>query len=602
MGFYFNNSLIGGDTVNRKKEKKNNKNNKQNKNLLRVCYILCTIAILVFIAFGIYSNTKPVEYDISYLEFQQMLKDGDIERVEYNKNSETITIFENNSDKGLTVLNPGYDDFRKDLLESGVKLDIKKSTFTNILINILINVPSLILVGILIYFLSKSLNIGGSSNFKIFDGDEAVTFKDVAGMDDIKSEVQFAVDALKNHTKLASAGARPTRGIILEGPPGTGKTLLARAIAGEAKVPLISTSGSDFVEMFVGLGAARVRQLYKLARSQAPCVIFIDEIDAVGRKRRSGNSADTEGSQTLNALLQKMDGIGSGDGILVIAATNFIEDLDPALLRPGRFDRRIAITAPNDKQSRDEIIKVHLKNKTLESGCDFEKISKLMFGLTGAEIASVLNEAVILSIRDSRDGIISIRDIDEATMKLRTSGVVIHSCTDNDKKIAAIHEAGHAIMNCLNGRAVSKVSITAYNSGVGGITITDVDCYKDKFRTKSQFIGDIEILLAGMVAERIVFGEHTFGCSNDLERATAICKQIIFSYGMLEDNVVNLKGLNSGEYFLDDSKIIMDKVNKMLIECKSNTYNKLLEYKDELLRLAERLQEEETVLDYTLVV
>lgn len=573
------------------------------KRVIKWTNILLVIGVFVLIGtmgYTAFKDTRPAESDLSYIDFMDKVNAGEVEKADIVKDEDSFKVYMKDGTEHQ-VVNPGNEEFKKELLEKGVTLQVRKRTAENAITSTIVSVPTIVIMFAICIMVFKYM--GGTANtiFKVLKNENAITFEDVAGMDDIKKEVQFAVDTLKNYKELYKAGARPTKGIILEGPPGTGKTLIAKAIAGEAKVPFISTSGSDFIEMFAGLGASRVRALWELAITNAPCVIFIDEIDAVGRRRQSANSgAQMESNQTLNALLQKMDGLSGDSGILVVAATNMVEDLDPALLRPGRFDKKIYIGAPKFKKDRDAIIGVHIRNKKLSEGLTVEDISKLMFGLTGAEIESSLNEAVIISIQRGRKGIISFEDIDEAVMKLRVNGVIVNNYTEHDKYVAAVHEAGHAIMNRIVGKKVSKVSIVAYSSGVGGVTVSDIDEEMTQFRTKTDFIKDVKILLAGMVAERIVFGENSLGCSNDLERATSICKSMIGLWGMSEDFIISIKTFYNDKMAVGDSNTIMDMVNKLELSILNETSYLLQKHEKELRTLADELVEKETVINFDL--
>lgn len=560
--------------------------------------IILGILVIIFSLFiQAYNETKPAEANLTYTEFKNMLDNEKISKAQIISNSDTFTITDTDGNE-YEVINPKYDDFRKDLLEQGVEIEVRKTSLASSISSVMVTIPVTIMMFIICLLLLQQMGRTTGSNFRLLKNEDTVTFDDVAGLKEIKTEVQFAIDTLKYHNELSNVGCRPTRGIILEGPPGTGKTLIAKAIAGEAKVPFISTSGSDFIEMFAGLGAARVRGLWQLASENAPCVIFIDEIDAVGRRRQSANSgAQMESNQTLNAILQKMDGLGNNSGILVIGATNMISDLDPALLRPGRFDKKIYVGPPKTKESRDEIIKLHLKNKVMEEDTEFDDVSKAMFGLTGAEIESTLNEAVMISIQNHRNGVINYSDIDEAVMKLRVSGVVVNNYTEKDRYVAAVHEAGHAIMNLILGRNVSKVSITAYSSGVGGVTVTDVDSKVNQFKFKSELTSDLKILLAGMIAERIIFGENSVGCSNDLERSTELAKSMVFKWGMTNNTLVNIDKLGENSVVQGKSEVEIEEVNVLLKSIANDTWNSLSERERDIRELADRLMKEETIIN-----
>lgn len=552
------------------------------------------VALLITTFYNAIEQTKPADTTMSYTDFIEKVNDGEVDKISIIDSEETFNVYLTTGEV-FSVINPGNDEFKLKLLEMGVNIEVRKSSIESAIIAAILSIPMAIITFAIAIMVFKYMGGINTSLFRVLKNENTITFDAVAGMDDIKEEVSFAVDTLKNYKKLFEAGARPTKGIILEGPPGTGKTLIAKAIAGEAKVPFISTSGSDFIEMFAGLGASRVRALWELASTNAPCVIFIDEIDAVGRRRQAANSgAQMESNQTLNALLQKMDGLDGSSGILVIGATNLIDDLDPALLRPGRFDKKIHIGAPKTKSSREEIINVHLKNKKLASGTSIEDIAKLMFGLTGAEIESALNEAVIISIRHGNSGEITLKDIDEAVMKLRVSGVIVNNYTEKDKYVAAVHEAGHAVMSVYRGHTVSKVSIVAYSSGVGGVTIRDMDKDLGQFKTKDDFETEILILLSGKVAEELILSKSSIGCSNDLEKATEIAKQMLGSFGMIAGNIISAKG-----YGMQLPESFYNEVNRIELNILAMTRDILSKYTGEIRNLASELMEKETVLDYT---
>lgn len=560
--------------------------------------IVGIVVVIITSVMNAYQSTAPAKADLDYKSFQEMLNNNEILTAQFI-NSEDIFIVTTTSDTTYNVIDPKYDDFKKELLESGVTIEVRKNTLDKALLQVVMQIPLLAITFTLLWFIMRSVGGQTTTLFKVLKPEDIVTFNDVAGMSETKAEVQFAVSQIKNRDKLKKIGARPCKGIILEGPPGTGKTLLAKAIAGEAGVPFISTSGADFVEMFVGLGAARVRALWDLALTNAPCVIFIDEIDAVGRRRSGGgDGASIEGNQTLNALLQRMDGLGIGEGIFVVAATNRISDLDPALLRPGRFDKRLFVGPPKSKSDRDEVIRVHMNKKKFSENFDFDSASKLMFGLPGAEIEQVLNEAVLISVANDRDGVVETSDIDEAVMKLRASGVSIHHSSESDKIIAATHEAGHATMSLAIGRKISKVSIMPYSSGIGGMTMEDTDGFEDKkFKTRKELKDDIKILLAGRGSENLILGDTSIGCSNDIERASVLAFNIVNNFAMSDENLVNILALSEVGINIFDTKSIISDMNGILKECEEEVRKVLIENKEILITLRDRLLEEETIID-----
>ena len=556
---------------------------------------ICAIIICMINA---YNTTAPASGNLSYLQFKDKLENSQVIEAEFIKSQETfkVTLADGTT---YNVIDPDHDEFRKELLEEGVMIQVRQQTADEALRSVLATVPYMILIFVFMWYILKSVGGQTTTLFKILKPEDIVTFDDVAGMSETKKEVEFAVSQLKNRNKLKEIGARPCKGIILEGPPGTGKTLLAKAIAGEAGVPFISTSGADFVEMFVGLGAARVRNLWELALTNAPCVIFIDEIDAVGKRRSSASdAASTEGNQTLNALLQRMDGLGVGTGIFVVAATNRIQDLDPALLRPGRFDKHLYVGPPRSKKDRDEVINVHMKGKKFDEKFDFDSASKLMFGLSGAEIEYVMNESALVSLQRGGEGIITVDDIDKAVMKLRASGVATTHTSESDREITAIHEAGHAIMSLALGRKVSKVSIMSYSSGIGGMTVEDTDDKEDKrMKTKTELQNDIKVLLAGREAEKILLGDTSIGCSNDIERASVIAFNIVNSFAMTDDKLVNVMALAEVGINLFDTKGIISDMNDILKVCNDDVNKVLTEHKDKLKKLSDILLRDETIID-----
>lgn len=580
--------------------KKNN--NKKRKKLFKVNQIalfVSVIVVLLVLSYEAYQSSTPAEANMTYTNFMKAIENNEVDYINITKSQDLFTVTMKNGEK-YSVVYPANDTFKLDLLESGVEIQVSKQTYIESIQGIIMTLPIFLLVFFIVYYFSKTLVMGSATLFKVLKPEEIISFDDVAGMSESKKEVMFAVEQLKNRKQLASVGAVPTRGIILEGPPGTGKTMLAKAIAGEADVPFISTSGSDFIEMFAGLGAARVRALWELAETNAPCVLFIDEIDAVGRRRSNGSDGMAmESNQTLNALLQKMDGIEANKGIFVVAATNRVSDLDPALLRPGRFDKKLFIGPPKSKEDRDDIVRVHLKGKKVQEGITVEQISKLMFGMSGAEIAQVLNESVLISLKNQREGVINLKDVDEAAMKLRASGVVTTHSSERDRKIVAVHEAGHAVVSVAVGKKVSKVSIIPYSSGIGGMTVEDTDDMEGKnLRQKSDILRDLKVLLAGKVAEELIFGESSSGSSNDIEKASLIAYNYVTTYGMDDNLLLNTDIISRTNNVLIDNKLYVDRANKLLLEQRKEVEKIINNHKDKLDRLVNELLEVETVIDY----
>ena len=401
-------------------------------------------------------------------------------------------------------------------------------------------------VGIFLFMMMNAQQAGGGNgkmmNFgksraKMTLGDKSVTFSQVAGLKEEKEELEEIVDFLKEPGKYTGVGARIPKGVLLEGPPGTGKTLLAKAVAGEAGVPFFSISGSDFVEMFVGVGASRVRDLFEEAKHNAPCIVFIDEIDAVARRRGTGmGGGHDEREQTLNQLLVEMDGFGVNEGIIVMAATNRVDILDPAILRPGRFDRKVAVGTP-DIGGREEILKVHAKNKPLGDDVNLQQIAQTTAGFTGADLENLLNEAAIIAAKENRS-FIAQKDIKRAFIKVgigaeKKSRII----SDKEKKITAYHEAGHAILFHVLPDVGPVYTVSIIPTGVGAAGYTMPLPEKDEmFATKSRMLQDIMVSLGGRIAEEIIFGDITTGASSDIKKATKTARRMVTRYGM-SDNI-----------------------------------------------------------------
>ena len=573
---------------------------KKAKKFVNIKNLLIVFGILTFVIGGVYQGYKKldaVDSQMTYLEFWEAVENQEIEQVVQIESETYMTVTDKN---GVTykVVDPGYDDFRKDMLEHGVKVQVTDSTFTSVAINLLTTLPIQIAMYAFLVHICFSNLITTGNMFKVIKPDDVITFDDIAGMSETKEEVKFAITQLKNSDKLASLDARPCKGIILQGPPGTGKTMLARAIAGESGVPMISCQGSDFVEMFVGLGAARVRSLWDLAELNAPCVVFIDEIDCLGRRRSGGQHS--ENNQTLNALLQKMDGMDSTKGIFVVGATNRIDDLDQALLRPGRFDKQLYVGRPRTKKDRDEITEIYLKNKKKEDDVTVQAVSSSLRGFSGAEIAETLNEAVMISLMENREGVISIQDINKAAMKLIAHGVGVKHTSERDKFISAVHESGHAVENIVVGNKVAKVSIESYSSGIGGYTMEDTDKKEDmSFKMQSDLLNDIKVLLAGMVSEDIQFGEHSTGCSNDLERAQVTAYNLINNFGMSDDCIINRDAIRDAGTTILDNESTIKKADELIKTLKEQVRKDLEAHKKQIEELAQKLMTDESVINYT---
>ncbi len=478
--------------------------------------------------------------------------------------------------------------------------------------------PMLVSVVVLIVFFTMMNGQSGGSNAKMMNfgksraklsvGDGTITLKDVAGLQEEKEELEEIVEFLKDPAKFTKVGARIPKGVLLEGAPGTGKTLLAKAIAGEAGVPFFSISGSDFVEMFVGVGASRVRDLFEEAKHHAPCIVFIDEIDAVARRRGTGmGGGHDEREQTLNQLLVEMDGFGVNEGIIVLAATNRVDILDPAILRPGRFDRKITVNRP-DVAGREEILRVHAKNKPLAEDVDLKKVAQTTAGFTGADLENLLNEASIVAAKENRTYIIQ-KDIEKAFIKVglgveKKSRVI----SDKEKRITAFHEAGHAILFHVlpDVDPVHMISIIPTGLGAAGYTMPLPE--KDEmFLTKSHMLQDIMVSLGGRIAEEIVFNDITTGASNDIQKATKTARNMVTRYGMSEKlGVINYEN-DEDEVFIgrdlahakSHSELISGKIDTEVKDIVDDCYRKakeiILEHMDVLNRCAELLLVKEKI-------
>ena len=455
---------------------------------------------------------------------------------------------------------------------------------------------------------AKMMNFGKSRARMMLPDDKKVTFQNVAGLQEEKEDLVEVVDFLKAPQKYTNVGARIPKGVLLVGPPGTGKTLLAKAVAGEAGVPFFSISGSDFVEMFVGVGASRVRDLFEEGKRHAPCIIFIDEIDAVARQRGTGmGGGHDEREQTLNQLLVEMDGFGVNEGIIVMAATNRVDILDPAILRPGRFDRKVAVGRP-DVKGREEILRVHAKDKPLGEDVDLAQIAQTTAGFTGADLENLLNEAAIMAARDSRSYIMQ-QDIKHAFIKVgigaeKRSKVI----SEKEKKITAYHEAGHAILFHVLPDMDPVYTISIIPTGVGAAGYTMPLPENDEmFNTKGKMLQDITTLLGGRVAEEIIFGDITTGASNDIKRATTTARAMVMQYGMSEKMGLIAYGDEGDEVFIgrdlahtrsyseEVAKDIDQEIHGIIDGCHKKAREIILEHEDVLHKCAALLLEKEKV-------
>ena len=521
----------------KEEEKKNNK--KKNMYFLIAAIVLVIVAVALTI-YVVTTNKKDDNTEIAYTELIREIGDGNVEKVEMTTGSTTVKVkLKDETDERSCIVpnTQAFVELIQSKVEDGNNIELnqkKPNLFVTIFSNLFTLLPTILLV-ILFVMLYKLQGLGDKS--KVYDAETTkskITFDDVAGLDEEKQEMIEIVDFLKNPDKFYEMGAKIPRGVLLCGKPGTGKTLIAKAIAGEANVPFISMSGSEFIEMFAGLGASRVRKLFEKAKKIAPCIVFIDEIDAVGSRRTSGSGAESENNQTLNQLLVEMDGFDTEETIIVLAATNRPEMLDKALLRPGRFDRQINIALP-DLNGREAILKIHAKDKKLADDVDLRNIAEDTAGFSGAELANILNEAAIIATINKHDAITN-KDIEDATKKV-TIGVEKHSrvVSEKDKKLTAYHEAGHAIVSSQleTQKDIKEVSIIP-RGVAGGYTMykTNEDKY---YISKIEMEEKLISLLGGRAAEKIALNDISTGASNDIEVATQIAKDMIVKYGMSDD-------------------------------------------------------------------
>ena len=584
-------------------------------------FVLVAIAILA-LYFAINGNSYEV-HDLTTGELiQEMAKENVTEITITPKSSESIYYVEGKlegydekesfTSKVISEEINTITDYAKaqDIKEYKTNKDPGSSNFLYVVVNIL----PIIVLAVLAYLLFIKLAAGnnksmdfGRSRAKLSEDGGQTRFSDVAGLKEEKEEVQELIDFLKNPKKFQRLGARIPKGVLLVGPPGTGKTLLAKAVAGEANVPFYYISGSDFVELFVGVGASRVRDMFKQAKQSAPCLIFIDEIDAVGRQRGTGlGGGHDEREQTLNQLLTEMDGFGANEGIIIIAATNRPDVLDPALLRPGRFDRQVTVNLPDSKE-REEILEVHARNKVFSSDVNLENVSQRTPGFSGADLENLLNEAALLAVRRDKDAI-TMDEIDEATDRvLLGPAKTSRRITDKEKKLVAIHEAGHAVIGIKLQDAQEVHKITIIPRGMaGGYTMMLPKEEKIGIMTKDELVAQITGLLGGRASEETFMGEITTGASDDLKRATKIARSMVTEYGMSDLGPIQLEQKQEWVFlgrdyaksrdFSDQVALEIDKeVRKILEECYKEAKKLLSKHETLVLLIADALMENETL-------
>jgi cell division protease FtsH len=570
------------------------------------------IALVLFTVFKQLDRTRPVE-SITYTQFMDDARAGKIKRVEVQGRNLRVTP---NDGQGYTIASPGDLWMVGDLMKYGVQVSGKPDEEPSLLMTILISWgPFLLLIGVWVYFMRQMQGGGkggafsfGKSKARMLDeANNTTTFADVAGCDEAKEEVKELVDFLKDPQKFQKLGGRIPRGVLLVGPPGTGKTLLAKAIAGEAKVPFFTISGSDFVEMFVGVGAARVRDMFEQAKKSAPCIIFIDEIDAVGRHRGAGlGGGNDEREQTLNQMLVEMDGFDTNLGVIVMAATNRPDILDPALLRPGRFDRQVYVTLP-DIRGREQILNVHMRKVPVGADIRADILARGTPGFSGADLANLVNEAALFAAR--RNGrVVEMVDFEKAKDKIMMGAERKSMVMDEDeRKNTAYHEAGHALIGKMLPKLdpVHKVTIIP-RGGALGVTVSLPE--KDRYSVdKIQMLNRISMLFGGRIAEEVFMKQMTTGASNDFERATQMARDMVMRYGMSDLMGPMVYAENEGEVFLgrsvtkttnisEETMRRVDEEVRRIIDDQYGIARKLIEdNQDKMHAMAKALLEWETI-------
>ena len=609
-----NNYNNGNNNGNNNGDKKNNHNGQ-----MILSFIMVTLVALFFISFFTSRFSQMSSKETTYSDFLKQLEQNNVKTVEFSNYEIDYTLVEDKAAYKITYYTGAVNDpdLIKTLKESktseGNPIEISATVPDNTstwLLNILSFVIPLVVLWILFGFLMKRMGGGamgvGKTTAKVYvEKTTGVTFKDVAGQDEAKESLQEVVDFLHNPKKYRDIGAKLPKGALLVGPPGTGKTLLAKAVAGEAGVPFFSLAGSDFVEMFVGVGASRVRDLFKEAQKMAPCIIFIDEIDAIGKSRDTRYGGNDEREQTLNQLLAEMDGFDTSKGLLILAATNRPEVLDKALLRPGRFDRRIIVDKP-DQKGRLETLKVHSKDVKMDETVDLDAIALASAGLVGSDLANIINEAAIIAVKHGR-AFVNQSDLFEAFEIVAVGGKEKkdRAMSDQERKIVAYHEVGHAMVAALqkNTEPVQKITIVPRTMGALGYTLQTPE--EEKFlQTKDELVAKIKTYMAGRAAEELVFHSATSGAANDIEMATRIARAMVTQYGMSEEfGMMSLESVENR--YLDGRPVLncgeetaaqIDKVVQKMIKDAYADASKMLEENREILdRISDHLYEKETI-------
>lgn len=577
------------------------------------------IVLLIIIVFNVLVApmlTKTMVKEVDYGTFMSKIEDKKIDDVQIEDNQILFT----DKDDANTVYKTGVMEdptLTERLYKAGAKfskeIDQQMSPVASFLLTGVL--PLVIFIALGQYMSRKMMNqMGGKnsmafgmgkSNAKVYvPSTEGIRFSDVAGEEEAKENLQEIVDYLHNPEKYTKVGASMPKGVLLVGPPGTGKTMLAKAVAGESNVPFFSMSGSEFVEMFVGMGASKVRDLFQQAKEKAPCIVFIDEIDAIGKKRDGQIGGNDEREQTLNQLLTEMDGFEDNTGVIILAATNRPESLDPALLRPGRFDRRVPVELP-DLKGREDILKVHAKKIKVGDNVDYNKVARMASGASGAELANIVNEAALRAVRDNRK-FVTQEDLEES-IEVVIAGYQKKNAilTDKEKRIVAYHEIGHALVAAkqTNSAPVQKITIVPRTSGALGYTM-QVEEGNHYLMTKEEILNKIATLTGGRAAEEIVFGSVTTGASNDIEQATKLARAMITRYGMTRDFDMVAMEVQTNQYLGGDSSLTCSaetqtKIDEKVVEVVRSEHEKaagiLMENREKLDDLARYLYEKETI-------
>ncbi len=581
---------------------------------------LLILVMVLFMMFSVRTQRMQQDTTVNFPQFEKMLSEGEISSVVIRPNREIPTgeidiVTKNGERRTLSALDTG--EVEQMLRDSGTEYRTSAIRQENYMMSVIL--PILLSAGILLFFFTfmNARAGGGGANAKMMNFGKSrarmtrnsnVKFSDVAGLKEEKEQLEELVDFLRAPQKYTSLGARIPKGVILVGPPGTGKTLLARAVAGEAGVPFFSISGSDFVEMFVGVGASRVRDLFEDAKKNAPCIVFIDEIDAVARQRGTGmGGGHDEREQTLNQLLVEMDGFGVNEGIIVMAATNRVDILDPAILRPGRFDRKVAVGSP-DVRGREEILGVHTRNKPLGDDVDLHRIAQTTAGFTGADLENLMNEAAITAAKENRKYLVQA-DIEAAFIRVgigqeKRSRLI----SENDKRITAYHETGHAILFHVLPDVGPVHTISIIPTGIGAAGYTMPLPETDRMHmTKSRMMQEIMVALGGRIAEEIIYQDVTTGASQDIKQATKIARAMVTEYGMSEKVGMINYGDDSTEVFIgrdlaharsygqEVASQIDSEVKRIIDECYAKAKEIILAHEDVLHSCTELLMEKEKI-------